>query len=278
MVYQHRGMGDVKGKVARAILFAACIFVFACQFAWADATPTPAVPEASALLLAPVGLGAVAAVRHRRRRRLAAVKRKVGAAYQIAKRVLDITLASLLLLALSPLFAVVALLVRLDSPGPVLFRRRVIGKHGQSFDMFKFRSMVEGAEEILARDETLKDEYYVNCKLRSDPRVTRLGKFLRKTSLDELPQLLNVILGNMAFVGPRPIHADEVDVYGPQFSRFKTVKPGITGLWQTRGRSNTSYEERVKMDMLYIEQRSVLLDIVLIACTIPAVLLKRGAF
>lgn len=268
----------MEGKVTKVVLIAACMFVLACSLAWAESASPPAVPEASAVLLAPIGIGAVAAIRHRRRQRLDSVKRKVGAAYQVAKRTLDITLASLLLVALSPLFAIVALLVRLDSPGPILFRRRVIGKHGKSFDMFKFRSMVEGAEQILESNEGLKNEYYVNCKLKSDPRVTQLGRFLRKTSLDELPQLLNVILGNMAFVGPRPIHADEVDLYGQEFSRFTTVKPGITGLWQTRGRSNTSYEERVKMDMLYIEQRSVLLDVLIIACTIPAVLLKRGAF
>ena len=165
----------------------------------------------------------------------------------------------------------------MGGPGPILFRRRVLGKNGKSFDMLKFRSMVEGAEDILEHDEALKREYYRNCKLEQDPRVTRLGRLLRKTSLDELPQLINVFLGDMTFVGPRPIHADEVEIYGPNVERFKTVTPGVTGLWQTRGRSNTSYEERVRMDMLYIEQRSVLLDLWILAYTIPAVLLKRGA-
>jgi lipopolysaccharide/colanic/teichoic acid biosynthesis glycosyltransferase len=137
--------------------------------------------------------------------------------------------------------------------------------------------MVDGAEQILEQDDELKNEYYVNCKLKQDPRITKLGSFQRKTSLDELPQLLNVLLGNMTFVGPRPIHQDEVDIYGPDVERFKTVTPGITGLWQTCGRSETSYEERVRMDMQYIEQRSIMLDLWVIISTVPAVLLKRGA-
>lgn len=238
---------------------------------------TNAVPEASVFVLGPVGIAAVVAA-ERRRRRLASIKRGVGTAYHVVKRSIDIVLATAILLASAPLFALIALMVRLDSPGPILFRRRVVGKGGASFDMFKFRSMVEGAERILDEDESLRQEYYVNCKLKSDPRVTRLGRVLRKTSLDELPQLLNVLLGNMTFVGPRPIASDEIDIYGPEVENFKTVTPGITGLWQTCGRSETSYEKRVKLDMLYIEKRSIALDLWIIVSTVPAVLLKRGAF
>ncbi len=263
--------------IRASILISAFLLLASAAIAWAGAgSPPAAVPEASALVLAPVGIGAVVAVQ-RRRRRLAGIRPKVGAAYFIVKRSVDIMLASCMLLVLSPLFALIALLVRLDSPGPVLFRRRVIGKGGKSFDMFKFRSMVEGAESILEQDDSLKNEYYVNCKLKCDPRVTRLGRFLRKTSLDELPQFINIILGNMTFVGPRPIHADEVEIYGPSVERFKAVTPGITGLWQTCGRSEVSYEDRVQMDMLYIDKRSILLDLWIIVSTVPAVLLRRGA-
>lgn len=234
------------------------------------------VPEASACILAPMGIAAVIAA-ERRRRRLSTVRRGVGAAYFIVKRATDVLLSSALLLAFSPLFAMIALLVRLSGPGPILFRRRAIGKDGKSFDMYKFRSMVEGAEQLLDQDEELKKQYYVKCKLEADPRVTKIGKLLRITSLDELPQLINVFQGSMTFVGPRPIAADEVEIYGPAIERFKTVTPGITGIWQTCGRSETSYDRRVEMDMLYVERRSILLDLWIIVCTVPAVLLKRGA-
>jgi len=234
------------------------------------------VPEASACVLAPMGIAAIIAI-EKRRRRIAKICRNVGLAYYFVKRLVDISLASGILLLSSPLFMLIAIMVRLDSAGPIFFRRRVVGKNGKSFDMYKFRSMVDGAEKILEQDDDLKSEYYINCKLKEDPRITNLGKFLRKTSLDELPQLLNVLFGNMTFVGPRPIHHDEVDIYGPNVELFKTVTPGITGLWQTCGRSETSYEERVRMDMQYIEQRSILLDLWIIISTVPAVLLKRGA-
>lgn len=234
------------------------------------------VPEASACVLAPMGIAAVIAI-EKRRRRLAKIYNGVGVAYFLVKRLIDILLASAILLLSSALFAIIAVLVRMDSTGPIFFRRKVIGKHGKSFDMYKFRSMVDGAEQILDQNDDLKSEYYVSCKLKQDPRITNIGKFLRKTSLDELPQLLNVLLGNMTFVGPRPIHHDEVEIYGPQVERFKTVTPGITGIWQTCGRSETSYEERVRMDMQYIDQRSILLDLWIIISTVPAVLLKRGA-
>ncbi|MEN6583877.1 MAG: sugar transferase [Armatimonadota bacterium] len=234
------------------------------------------MPEASATILAPMGLAAIIAA-EKWRRRVCRMHQGVGAAYIILKRLGDIIMALILLMIASPAFALLALLVRLDSPGPVLFKRRVIGKDGKSFDMFKFRSMVEGAEQILEQDEELKRNYYVKCKLHTDPRVTGIGILLRKTSLDELPQLINILIGNMTFVGPRPIAADEIEKYGPAIDRFVTVTPGITGLWQTSGRSETSYDMRVSMDMTYIEKRSILLDIWIILCTVPAVLLKRGA-
>ena len=264
-------------RVIRNILLILVVLLLAgVTAAWAGSPAPPAVPEASAAILAPLGISAIIAI-ERRRRRLAKLRHGVGAAYHIIKRSLDIALSASLLLVSCPIFALLALLVRLSGSGPILFKRTVVGKNGKSFDMLKFRSMVNGAEEILEHDEDLKRAYYVNCKLQFDPRVTKVGKLLRKTSLDELPQLINVFLGDMTFVGPRPIHADEVEIYGPNVERFKTVTPGVTGLWQTRGRSSTSYEERVSMDMLYIEQRSVLMDLWIIVYTIPAVLLKRGA-
>lgn len=234
------------------------------------------VPDASTYTLAPLGIAAIF-MAERRRRRLAQIQQGVGLVYHFIKRMFDIALALALVVVFSPVFALLAGLVRLDSPGPIIFRRRVIGKNGISFDMFKFRSMVDQAEEILEQDKELWTQYSQNFKLEEDPRVTRLGRFLRKSSLDELPQLFNILLGNMTFVGPRPIHKDEIDLYGPSVQRFTLVKPGITGLWQTTGRSDTSYEQRVRLDMLYIEQRSILMDLSIVLRTVPAVLMRRGA-
>jgi lipopolysaccharide/colanic/teichoic acid biosynthesis glycosyltransferase len=235
------------------------------------------VPEVSTLILAPAGLGAIMLEQHRRRSHLGCVKQGLGVGYFAVKRAIDILLASVFLLMSLPLFAVIALLVKLDSPGPLIFRRRVIGKGGRSFDMLKFRSMVDGAEEQLAADEHLREQYYVNAKLADDPRVSRVGRILRKTSLDELPQLINILLGQMTFVGPRPIHSDECPLYGDSVEKFKTVTPGVSGLWQICGRSNVSYQERVRLDMLYIDKRSVLYDVWILLSTVPAVLMRRGA-
>lgn len=258
------------------LLMLIMVFLAACGAAYAVTNNANAVPEASTIILAPAGIAAIVAV-ERRRRRMSQIRRGVGIAYFFVKRLFDITLSTALLLVFAPVFAIITFLVRLDSPGPVLFKRRVIGRHGKSFDMYKFRSMADKAESILEQDVELQKAYYVNCKLKHDPRVTKIGRVLRKISLDELPQLLNVFLGNMTFVGPRPIHADEVVIYGPCVEQFKTVTPGITGLWQTCGRSETSYKTRVEMDMLYIQNRSILFDLRIILTTVPAVLLKRGA-
>lgn len=235
-----------------------------------------AVPGAPASVLASIGFAAVLAA-ERRRRKLARLKQGADAFYYLVKRLIDILLSFGLLLAFLPVLITIAVLVRMDSPGPIFFRRKVIGKNGRSFDMFKFRSMVTNADEILERDPALWAEYSKNFKLSIDPRVTHLGLFLRKTSLDELPQLANVLLGTMTFVGPRPIHEDEVVLYGSDIERFKIVKPGITGLWQTSGRSDTCYEVRVSMDMQYISQRCIAMDLAIILRTIPAVLTRRGA-
>jgi lipopolysaccharide/colanic/teichoic acid biosynthesis glycosyltransferase len=262
--------------LGRSLWFICVALVLSSCAASASPTHPHAVPEASALVLAPIGIAAIVAA-ERRRRRLSQIKKGVGRLYFIAKRTIDLALSCGILFFTLPLFAGIAVLVRLSSPGPVLFKRRVIGIDGRCFDMYKFRSMVEGAEQILENDDELKKVYYINAKLKQDPRVTRVGSILRRTSLDELPQLINILLGHMTFVGPRPIAADEISLYGSAFEQFKTVTPGITGVWQICGRSETSYVKRVEMDMMYIKNRSVLLDLWIIVSTIPAVLLKRGA-
>jgi exopolysaccharide biosynthesis polyprenyl glycosylphosphotransferase len=195
------------------------------------------------------------------------------------KAALDYSLVGLALPLLVPLFIVLYTLVKLDSPGPVFFRRRVMGMGGGEFDAFKFRTMHVNGDQILAQHpelaETLKREH----KLKNDPRVTRIGKLLRRTSLDELPQLINVILGQMSLVGPRMISPAEGEKYGRMKMNLLTVKPGLTGLWQVSGRSNLSYDDRVRLDMYYVRNYSIWLDIqILFFQTLPAVLKGRGAF
>lgn len=195
------------------------------------------------------------------------------------KAMLDYGLILLALPVLLPVFAVLYLLVRLDSPGPVFFRRRVMGVSGQEFDAFKFRTMYVNGDEILAQHPELVAQLKRDHKLKDDPRITRMGKFLRRTSLDELAQLVNVVLGQMSLVGPRMISPAEAEKYGRMKNNLLTVKPGLTGLWQVSGRSNLSYEERVRLDMFYVRNYSIWLDIqILFFQTLPAVVKGRGAF
>ncbi|MEM7334573.1 MAG: sugar transferase [Chloroflexota bacterium] len=179
---------------------------------------------------------------------------------------------------LLPLFLLLALAVKLDSPGPIIYRRRVLGKNGRVFDAFKFRTMHINGDEILARYPKLRAELNKNYKLKCDPRVTRVGKFLRKFSLDELPQLFNIIKQDMSLVGPRIITPEELPKYGPYGALLLTVMPGLTGLWQISGRSDTSYDERVTLDMEYIKEWSVWSDLKILFLTIPAVLKGDGAY
>jgi len=179
---------------------------------------------------------------------------------------------------LSPLLIILAILVKLDSPGPVLHRRRVVGRGGQTFNAFKFRTMYVNGDEILARYPELKAKLRQNHKLRDDPRITRVGAVLRRTSLDELPQFLNVLLGQMSLVGPRMITLEEMDKYGKWRWNLLTVKPGITGLWQISGRSDLSYDERVRLDMYYIRNYTLWLDLQILWRTVPAVLRRQGAY
>lgn len=197
----------------------------------------------------------------------------------LLKTALDYTLILLALPVLLPIFAVIALLVKLDSPGPVFHRRRVMGMSGRAFDAFKFRTMYVNGNAILEQHPKLKMELAKNHKLKHDPRITRVGALLRRTSLDELPQLLNVLLGQMSLVGPRMISPSEHDLYGRMKFNLLTVKPGLTGMWQVSGRSDLSYEERVRLDMVYIRNYSIWTDIqILFFQTIPAVTKGRGAY
>ena len=181
-----------------------------------------------------------------------------------------------------PIIAVVALLVAIDNKGNVIFAHRRIGKNGKEFPCYKFQSMVPNAQEILqdylAKNPEARKEWEESFKLTNDPRVTKLGAFLRKTSLDELPQLWNVIKGDMSLVGPRPIVKKEIERYGEYFREYAMVLPGITGMWQASGRSDTTYEERVSMDTWYVRNWSVWLDIMYLAKTFTAVIFGKGAY
>jgi lipopolysaccharide/colanic/teichoic acid biosynthesis glycosyltransferase len=194
------------------------------------------------------------------------------------KAVMDRALAAGVLLLLAPLLLVVAALVRLTSRGPVFYRRRVLGLHGRPFDAFKFRTMVLEADAVLRAHPELLAAFATNVKLRDDPRVTPVGRWLRRSSLDELPQLVNVLRGEMSLVGPRMITREEADKYGAALESVLSVKPGMTGLWQVRGRQQLDYTQRVALDVQYVGQWSLWLDVVILVQTIPALLTMRGAY
>ena len=194
------------------------------------------------------------------------------------KGLLDLLVSTVMLFLLWPVMLAIAIAVKFDSRGPVFYRRHVVGVSGKPFDAFKFRTMYTDADERLNRDPELRREFEKNHKLKDDPRITRVGRFLRRTSLDELPQLFNVLVGQMSLVGPRMITQEELARYGKWDMNLCTVKPGITGLWQVSGRSDVSYEERVMFDMHYIRNYNIWLDLHLLWQTIPAVLKARGAY
>lgn len=193
------------------------------------------------------------------------------------KRIVDFAGALSLIVLLSPLFMIVSVMVLLADGAPIIFRRRVVGVAGE-FDAFKFRTMKRDAEAILMLDPALKEEFERSYKLKHDPRVTRLGGLLRRASLDELPQLFNVLLGQMSLVGPRMVTAPELRKYGPYQSRLLSVKPGLTGYWQVHGRQNVSYEQRVAMDLHYIENWTLIMDLKILGKTPLTVLKREGAF
>jgi len=198
------------------------------------------------------------------------------------KRVLDIVLAAIFGLAALPLCALVAILTRLDSPGPIFYSQRRIGLRGIPFEAWKFRSMVMNSKEMLeqhlAGNPAARLEWERTQKLKNDPRVTRIGRFLRKTSMDELPQVWNVLRGEMSFVGPRPIVENEIRHYGEDFHLYQRVRGGITGLWQVSGRSDTTYAERVALDSFYARNWSVWLDLCILFRTFSVVLFGKGAY
>ena len=195
---------------------------------------------------------------------------------------LEIVIAVAAVTALIPLFLILLAILWVQDGGPPLFAHVRLGRGGRAFRCWKFRTMrVDAAQclaDHLARDAAAQVEWLTTQKLRADPRVTPIGALLRKTSLDELPQLFNVLLGEMSLVGPRPIVQSEVDRYGRYFPVYCSVRPGITGLWQVSGRSKVDYRRRVAMDVLYARRRSTGLNVKLLAQTIPAVLLRRGAY
>jgi lipopolysaccharide/colanic/teichoic acid biosynthesis glycosyltransferase len=195
-----------------------------------------------------------------------------------AKRAVDIVTASLMLLVALPIFAFVAMLVGLTSPGPILFKQTRLGKNGKPFTCLKFRTMVQDAELQLAMHQELKELYAREFKIKDDPRITAVGRFLRKTSLDELPQLFNILEGSMSLVGPRPIVPLEIAKYGPYGNKLLSVRPGLTGVWQVCGRSDTTYDERIIMDMFYVDESSVSMDLKLLCSTVPTVIKRRGAY
>ena len=197
--------------------------------------------------------------------------------YRATKRGVDITVSAALLLLTLPVFAVVALLIKATSRGPVFFRHKRLGRGGREFGCLKFRTMVVDAEEQLKRDDLLRHKFEQDFKIKDDPRITRVGRILRKTSLDELPQLWHVIGGRMSLIGPRPIVRPELGKYSIYGHKLLTVKPGLSGLWQVCGRSDTTYPQRVMMDMHYIDHRSLTLDVRLMLLTIVAVARKSGA-
>jgi len=195
-----------------------------------------------------------------------------------AKRVLDLTLGSVLFAAAVPVMALAAAAIKLDSPGPVFHRAVRVGRGGRKFTFLKLRSMRVGAEELRGLLLHLNQAEGPAFKLHNDPRVTRVGRWLRKLSLDELPQLGHVLQGSMSLVGPRPPFPEEVERYEPWMLRRLSVKPGLTCLWQIRGRSDLSFEEWMRLDLEYVDRQSFRLDAVILARTLPAVLSARGAY
>jgi Undecaprenyl-phosphate galactose phosphotransferase WbaP len=197
-------------------------------------------------------------------------------------RVLDISLILLAAPYILLAFLFLAILVKLDSPGPVFYRQMRIGRFGRKFPVYKFRTMVQNAdwvlEDYLNKSPELKLEWLTTHKLKQDPRVTRLGGLLRAWSLDELPQLWNIIIGDMSLVGPRPIVDAEVEKYGKCYELYIQVRPGLTGLWQVSGRNNTTYERRVELDEYYVRNRSLKLDLQILLRTVLVVLKKDGAY
>lgn len=198
--------------------------------------------------------------------------------YKIVKRITDILFSTIGLIILMPIFAIIAIAIKIESKGPVFFKHTRIGKNGKIIKIYKFRSMVENAEDLIQKftPEQMK-EYKENYKLTDDPRITKIGNILRKTSLDELPQIINIIKGDLSIIGPRPVVQEELEKYGENAPKFLSVTPGLTGYWAANGRSSTSYDERMEMELFYVDNMSFKLDVKVFFKTILSVLKREGA-
>ena len=201
-----------------------------------------------------------------------------GLPYRISKRVFDLVVSSVALILLVPIIPLIAVMIKLDTPGPVFFRQQRVGRRGRPFAFYKFRSMFVDADERKNEVEALNEQDGPVFKVRSDPRVTNVGRFLRRSSLDEIPQIFNVVKGEMSIVGPRPPLPSEVLRYQPWHRRRLEVTPGITCLWQISGRSHLSFNEWMRLDMEYLKQRSLRADLLIFIKTIPAVIARKGAY
>jgi exopolysaccharide production protein ExoY len=203
--------------------------------------------------------------------------REPSLSYQFVKRFIDLVLSFFGILALIPVFLVIAISIKLDDGGPIFHFREIIGQNGRRFFALKFRTMRPDADEYLVKRPELMRKFQQNMKLERDPRITSVGRFLRRTSLDELPQLFNVLIGQMSLVGPRIIHPSELPRYGEYAQKRLSARPGITGLWQISGRQHISYDERVLLDMRYIDNRNVVVDLAILVKTLKVFIVHTGA-
>jgi lipopolysaccharide/colanic/teichoic acid biosynthesis glycosyltransferase len=204
-----------------------------------------------------------------------------GRVDEVCKRIIDVALTLALAIPALILISAIFFAIRLTSKGPVFYRHKRIGKDGKCLEVWKLRSMLTNGDEVLtehlAAHPEAREEWELSRKLRNDPRVFPIGRWLRRTSMDELPQLWNVIRGEMSLVGPRPITHDEISRYGDASELYKSVRPGVTGLWQVSGRSNTSYQERIALDEHYATSRCIWLDLHILMRTFPTLLFRHGA-
>ena len=198
--------------------------------------------------------------------------------YRAIKRLFDFFVSLVLSIVTLPFFVFIAVAIKIDSSGPVFFVHNRVGKNGKRLPLLKFRTMVDGAENMI-KDFTpeQRKEWEENYKLENDPRVTKIGKFLRKTSIDELPQLYNILIGQLSFVGPRPVTKEEIEKYGINKTVVLSVTPGLTGWWACNGRSNIDYDERMELELYYVEHASIILDVKILFKTFGVVLTHEGA-
>ena len=198
--------------------------------------------------------------------------------YRVIKRILNLLCSFVGVIVLSPFFLIISLLIKVTSKGPVFFVHERVGLNGKKFKLIKFRTMVNNAEEMIASfSPEQKKEWEENYKLKDDPRITKIGKFLRRTSLDELPQLINILKGDMSIVGPRPVVDEELNWYGDKKDKLLSVKPGLTGWWAVNGISNVPYPERCDLELYYVDHISFALDVKIILKTLGAIIKKDGA-